>query len=449
MKYRCRKIMPGLLIGACLLSGCATKTAPTETPFGESSPNVQTIEKQTNTEDASASVSGTVMEEYFSARDLSADIDSTGAVEVKLNGTQILADSDSVSITGSTVTIKKEGVYILSGTLKNGSVIVDAAKEEKVQLVLNGVSIQSDTFAAIYVKQADKVFVTLAEGTENALVNDGSFTQIDDNNVDAVIFSKDDITFNGTGSLSIQSLAGHGIVGKDEVTITGGTYEISSSKVAIRANDSIAIADGTFKLNAETDGLHAEKSEDESLGSIYIAGGTFDITAGDDGIHATTTLQVDGGSFHIQAAEGMEATVITLNNGDISIEASDDGINAAKKSSLYSPKITVNGGNISVVMGAGDTDGFDANGDIEINGGTIQVTGNSTFDYDGTGVINGGTVTVNGQQITTLSNQMMGGHGGMGGGKGGMSGGRPDMGGMVKGDKAGMKEMRPYTQGQS
>lgn len=421
MKYRYYKMLSGLLIGSLLLSGCGSMTAATETQASENYQTEQSVE-----------------------------INTSKTIAITLDKNQISADSNDVKITDSTLTITKEGTYILSGTLENGSIIVDA-KGEEVQLVLNGVSIQSDTFGAIYVKQADKVVVTLAEGTENVLANGGSFTQIDSNNVDAVIFSKDDITFNGNGSLSIQSPGGHGIVGKDEVTIAGGTYEITSSKVSIRANDGISISEGSFLLRAGTDGLHAEKNEDESLGSIYIAGGNFDITAGDDGIHATTTLQVDGGNFKIKAAEGMEATNITLNDGDISIEASDDGINAAKKSSLYPVKITVNGGNISVVMGAGDTDGFDANGDIEINGGYIQVTGKSTFDYDGKGVMNGGTVIVNGESVTELSSQMMGGHGGKGGmtggvfgdkvgGKEGMTGDRTDKGGMNnKDDKSGRK----------
>lgn len=421
MKYRYYKMLSGLLIGSLLLSGCGSMTVATETQASENYQTEQSVE-----------------------------INTSKTIAITLDKNQISADSNDVKITDSTLTITKEGTYILSGTLENGSIIVDA-KGEEVQLVLNGVSIQSDTFGAIYVKQADKVVVTLAEGTENVLANGGSFTQIDSNNVDAVIFSKDDITFNGNGSLSIQSPGGHGIVGKDEVTIAGGIYEITSSKVSIRANDGIAISEGTFLLRAGTDGLHAEKNGDESLGSIYIAGGNFDITAGDDGIHATTTLQVDGGNFKIKAAEGMEATNITLNDGDISIEASDDGINAAKKSSLYPVKITVNGGNISVVMGAGDTDGFDANGDIEINGGYIQVTGKSTFDYDGKGVMNGGTVIVNGEPVTELSSQMMGGHGGKGGmiggvfgdkvgGKEGMTGDRTDKGGMNnKDDKSGRK----------
>ena len=346
----------------------------------------------------------------FSARDLSAEYDDE-TITVQLTGSGATADSDKVSVSGSNVVITGSGTYLISGPLQSGSIIVDASKGDKVQLVLNGVSVHSDTYAAIYVKQADKVFVTLAEGTQNALSNGGSFTQQDDNNVDAVIFAKDDLTLNGTGSLSIESPAGHGIVGKDEVTVTGGVYEITAARCAIRANDSIAIADGTFTLTAGTDGLHAENDDDDTLGNIYIAGGAFTIRAEDDAIHANTLLQIDDGDFAITGAEGLEATCIQINGGDISISASDDGVNAALKSTACTPTVEINGGTLTVVMGAGDTDGIDSNGNLIINSGTVDITGQSAVDYDGAGQYNGGVIIINGQQVSSLPNQMMGGRG--------------------------------------
>lgn len=418
MNHEYRKMIPALLISAMLFAGCGTEVNTTSSATTEE----QNITAET--EDQSDTSTDSENQEYFSDRDFSTEFDTSEAISISLKDSGITTDSDRVDISGTTVTIKEEGTYILSGTLTDGNVIIDAAEDAKIQLVLKGVTINSQTFAPIYVAQADKVFVTLAAETENTLSNGGSFTQIDDNNVDAVIFSKDDLTLNGSGSLTIQSSAGHGIVGKDDVTITGGTYSITASNSAIRANDCIAIADGTFTIKANSDGLHSENKEDDTKGCIYIKDGTFDIEAGDDGIHATTTLVVDGGSLNIQAAEGLEATNITINDGDISIESSDDGINASSKSSAYSVKITFNGGTTTVNMGAGDTDGVDSNGDIEINGGSISVTGNSTFDYDGSGVINGGTVTVNGEEVSTLPNQTMGGgHGNMGGKSGQMRGG--------------------------
>ena len=369
---------------------------------------------------ASGTAAETVSSDYFSDRDLSGEYDEN-VYTVKLSGTGASSDAKTVSVSGSAVTI--------TGTLTDGSIVVNAGKDDKVQLVLDGVSIHSESFAPIYVAQADKVFVTLAEGSVNALSNGGSFTQIDESNVDAVIFSRDDLTFNGSGSLRITSPAGHGIVGKDEITITGGSYEISASKTGIRANDSIAVSDGSFTLTVGTDGLHAENSDDDSLGIVYVEGGSFTITAGDDAVHAESLLQIEDGSFDITAAEGLEATYVRINGGEIRISASDDGINAAYKSSAYTPAVEFNGGTTTIVMGPGDTDGVDSNGSLIITGGTIDVTGQSAFDFDGTVSFTGGTVIVNGSQVDSIPNQMMGGHGGFGGpGMGGFGGGFPQDG---------------------
>lgn len=342
-------------------------------------------------------------------------------VKVQLNKTGIECSDEGVEITGSNAVIKKAGTHILSGTLDNGSIIVDAGKEDKVQLVLSGVKINSDSFAAIYVRQADAVSLTLADGTENTLASSGAFSQIDENDVEAVIFSKDDLTINGNGSLRISSAAGNGISGKDEVTITEGVIEIEAANHAIRAKDALTITGGTFTLTAEKDGLHAENGDDESLGNIFITGGDFHIQAADDAIHANTLLQIDDGNFEITGAEGLEGTYIKINNGTMLINASDDGVNAAYKSSVYTPTFEINGGTLTIIMGAGDTDGVDSNSDLIINGGTIDITGQSAFDYDGAATFNGGTIIVNGQTLDSISNQMMGR--GMGGGKhGGMYG---------------------------
>ena len=380
--------------------------------------------------------------ELFSDRDLSGEYDSEGAVKIQLNKTGIDCSDEGVEISGSNATITKAGTYILSGTLDNGSIIVDADKEDKVQLVLSGVTINSDTFAAIYVRQADKVFVTLDEGTENILSSSGAFSQIDDNEVDAAIFSKDDITVNGKGMLKINCAAGNGISGKDEVTITGGVIEIEAAKHAIRAKDSLAIADGSFKLVSENDGLHAENGDDDSLGNIYITGGDFNIQVADDAIHANSLLQIDGGTFEITAAEGLEGTYIKVNDGTILINASDDGVNAAYKSSAYTPTFEMNGGKLTINMGAGDTDAVDSNADLIINGGTLDITGQSAFDYDGTAQYNGGTITVNGQTVDSISGQGMGRGMGQGMGRGMGRGKNGSMTGGMDGNMTGGKNGR-------
>ena len=359
--------------------------------------NFQGMEKSSKSDKTNATeVSGNIYSstDVFTNRDLEQTADLTDATNYTL-------------ASGEDIHITEEGVYVLTGTATNSTVYVEAQDTDKVQIVLDGVSITNDDFPCIYAKTADKVFITTTD-TENTLVVANAFTTDGDVNTDGVIFSKSDITLNGTGSLNIES-TDNGIVGKDDLKITGGTYNITATSKTIEANDSIAIADGIFNLKAGTDGLHSENSDDDSVGYIFITGGEFTINAGDDGIHGQSVVQIDGGSITITAAEGIEGTYIQINGGTITINASDDGINAADKSSSYFTVVEINDGDITITMGAGDTDGVDANGDIIINGGTISVTGNSTFDYDGEAQLNGGTVIVNGSEVDELPNQMMGG----------------------------------------
>lgn len=332
--------------------------------------------------------------------------------------------SDAVTIAvknNSEYQITSAGTYVLSGKAENFTVKVEADKEDKVQIVLQDVTVTNEDFSVIYVKSADKCFVTSLG--DNSLTVTDAFISDGDINTDAVIFSKDDLTLNGTGNLTILSAAANGISAKDDLKITGGSYNINSAKDGIEANDSISISDGQFIINSNKDAFHCEN--DEQQGSIYIEGGTFEINAGDDGIQATTTLVVNGGDFTITAVEGMEATYVQINDGIIRINASDDGINAARKSYECDVVIEINGGEITVVMGPGDTDGLDANGTIIVNGGIIDVTGQSTFDADNGSVYNGGTIIINGVEVDSIPSSMMG-MGGHGGGKGNhFSGGRP------------------------
>ena len=360
-----------------------------------------------------------------------ANVSSGGAMDASdfftdrdLTQTADLSEAEYITLKdGTDVEITEAGVYVISGASSDASIIVNAADDAKVQLVLNGAEMTNDDTPCIYVKSADKVFVTTAEGTVNTLSVTGTFTADGTTNTDAVIFSKDDLVLNGLGTLEIYS-SDNGIAGKDDIKITGGTLVIEAVDTAIEANDSIIAADGDLTLTAGNDGLHAENDEDDTVGYIYICGGSFDIDAGDDGIHATTIVQVDGGSITIDAAEGIEGTYVQVNDGDIDISATDDGINAAAKSSAYSIMAEFNGGYVAISMGQGDTDAVDVNGDLYINGGTLDITAQSPFDYDGRAELNGGTLIVNGSETNTITNQMMGGMGGMMGdpGMGGFGG---------------------------
>ena len=355
-------------------------------------------------------------DDLFTSRDYEQTADLSGAVSYTVS------DGQDIRITAA-------GVYVLSGTASNVTVYVEAGKDDKVQLVLDGVSVTNTNFPVIYVKTADKVFVTVSG--DSALSVTDSFTTDGSTKTDGVIFSKTDLTLNGTASLTVSS-ADNGIVCKDDLKITGGTYTVTASTKAIDANDSIRIAGGALYLIAGTDGLHAENDGDDTKGYVYICGGSLTISAGDDGIHALSVVQIDGGTLNIKAAEGIEGTYVQFNGGTITIQSTDDGVNAAYKSSAYTPTVEINGGDITVSMGAGDTDGIDSNGNIIMNGGTVTVTGNSTFDYDGTAQYNGGTIIANGQQIAYIPNQMMGG-GMMGGNFGGGWGNANTNGGMMGG----------------
>lgn len=383
------KISALALSAACAvlaLTGCASAAAAAEQ------------------EPASASsVSGGVFDagELFSDRDLEQTPDLTDAVY------HTVTDGKDIHIT-------EAGVYVLTGTAKNVTVYVEAGDEDKVQLVLDGVSITNDDFPCIYVTSADKVFVTTVADSELAVT--GAFRTDGDTNTDGAIFSRSDLTLNGTATLTISSTE-NGVVSKDDLKVTGGVYIVTTASKCFEAHDSIRIADGVFTLTAGTDALHAEYDEDDTVGYVYVGGGEFTIKVGDDGIHATTVAQIDGGTFTISAAEGIEASYVQINGGTIEIESWDDGINGAYKSSAYRATIEINGGDITIVMSAGDTDGIDCNGDLIITGGTIDVTGNSTFDIDGAKTYTGGTIIVNGQQVDSIP----AGFGGMGGrgGKGG------------------------------
>ena len=289
-----------LLCAAITLGGCA----------GASENTAATVSTTETTAPISAAVETTQPETaenaVFSDRDLDASYSEADAIPIVLSGSGIACSSGNVSISDSTITIQKEGTYLISGKLEDGSVIVDADKTDKIQLVLNGVSIHNETFAPIFVRQADKVFVTLAPGTQNSLSGGGSFTPDGDTNVDAVIFSKDDLTLNGTGSLTITSPAGHGIVSKDSLRLTGGSYAMDVSDHGLSGKDEVSIANGIFDIVAGKDGIHAENSEDADAGFVYLENGTYRITASGDGISASGSCQIVDGDYTITTGGGSE-----------------------------------------------------------------------------------------------------------------------------------------------
>lgn len=423
-----RKIVMMILMSALSISAYGRET----TESRKSAESVESVELEKESE------SGVVISEKLA--DKSGDVETVALATDKedaftnrdLEQEPELEDAEYITVTdGKDISISSEGVYVLSGEASEVTVTVEAGDEDKVQLVTDGLKISNTDSPCIYVKNADKVFIT-SVSDDNELTVSGSFTADGDTNTDAVIFSKDDLVLNGTGTVVIDS-SDNGIAGKDDVKLTGGKLMISCKGSAIEAHDEILIADADIVVSESNDGIHAENDDDDTVGNIMIYGGSLNITAVDDGIHATTAVTVDNGEIVLKAAEGIEGTQIQINGGTVDITASDDGINAAKKSSALTPLFEMNGGDVSIAMGAGDTDGVDSNGDIVINGGTISITGQSTFDYDGNAEYNGGTIIENGKETNAISNQMMGGCGGMRGmgkqGDFGENGEMPDFGG--------------------
>ena len=329
-----------------------------------------------------------------SARDASGDYDAASAVT--------LSPGDDLTITAA-------GTYILSGIYENQMIVVAVSKEDKIQLVLDNAELINANGPAIYVRSADKVFLTAVEGTVNTISDDAGYTLTDgDTTIDAAVFSKDDLTINGAGQLTINGKNKHAVVSKDDLVVTSKDLTINAVQTGLTGKESVTLSAAAVSILAGSDGIHTE-------GSVLFESGSYNIQVRDDGIHADEKVEIVEGALNIIGAEGIESTYVLISGGDITIQATDDGINAARKSNVYAPTVEITGGTVAVTMGAGDTDGIDSNGDIIISGGIISVNGNSAFDYDGSASFAGGTVYVNGQQVTTLPNQMMGGRAGRGG----------------------------------
>lgn len=314
----------------------------------------------------------------------------------------------AITLQNENLTITEGGVYCLSGTIENGQVIVDAPKDEKVQLVLSGVRIHCESHAALYVKQADKVFITLAEGAENTLSSGEHFTQTDENNVDAALFSKEDLTLNGDGSLTILSPGGHGVSSKDELTVTGGTYDVTAASHGFEGKDSVCIKDGIFRITTGKDGFHAEHDEDETLGYLYIENGTFNITTQQDGLSSSGQMEIAGGDFTLLCgggnAQGEQKGGFGNwgggrggkggfgGRGPWQQEAPAETTTESKKALKAGGNLLLSGG--TFLIDAAD-DAIHSNASIQMDHGTFTIqTGDDGFHADENLTINGGSITI-------------------------------------------------------
>ncbi len=334
---------------------------------------------------------------YFTTNDLDGDwADNAYTTYVTLDGTTGKIDGNGAYFLDGDLVISNGGWYVLTGTLENDRIVVDAADSSKVWIRLNGVTVQCSDDACLRVDQADKVFLTLAEGTENSFSSGSSYSEeaLSDNTGGA-IFSHDDLTINGSGSLTITAGYKHGIDANDSLVITGGTISITAPQDGIHVNDSFRFAQASLTIQA-----------------------------GDDGIHSDDELYIESGTIEIPSCyEGLEAVTIDIAGGDITITPSDDGLNANGSTGFQGRPgmeqtdsveeetyIRVSGGTITIVNETGqDADGLDSNGSIYIDGGDIRISlrgdgSNCALDY---GSESGGACIVTGGSILAFGGSSM------------------------------------------
>lgn len=322
--------------------------------------------------EAMAGADGT--DEYFSYYDLNDEYDASPCTKITLSDDETAISGNGAYVSDGDVYITLGGNYVLSGELSDGSVIVNAPENAKVRLLLNGVQINCSDTAAIYVEQSDKTVVTAADGTENTISGGADFDE--NSKIDGAVYSKSDLSLNGGGTLNVNAEYKHALVCNDDLVITSLTLNATAPQDTIHANDSVRIKEANINLTAGDDGITV--SNDDSTDYLYIASGNIMIN---------------------ECYEGLEAADITIDGGKITVYSENDGLNSVSL-------MTVNDGDISVINTNGnDADGFDSNGSIVINGGTVYISlknsaSNSVFDYGnengGEFVINGGTIVAAG-----------------------------------------------------
>lgn len=325
-------------------------------------------------------------DELFTANDLDADWDASGATRITLSDDGSKVSGNGAYVNAGDVYIVYAGKYVLSGELSDGSVIINADGDDKIWLLLDGVSIHCEDDAAIRVEQADKVFMTLKEGTESTISSGASYNaDVVSAGVDGTIYSRDDLTINGTGALSVTAEYQHGIVCNDDLVVTGGTISVTAAQDAIHANDSVRIREAGITLTAGDDGITA--SNDDETSFFYMESGGLSIPS---------------------CYEGIEAIQITIAGGTIDIVPTDDGINAngyGENSAIY-----ITGGDITITNENGrDADGLDSNKDIFISGGRLFISvadsgGSCAIDY---GSENGGVCEISGGTVLACGSNTM------------------------------------------
>lgn len=238
----------------------------------------------------------------YSKFDLRATYDERTSTKITFTDSGATADGEGASAEGTTVLIVGEGTYIVSGSCSDGQIIVEVKDKEKVQLVFNGLKLASKTKAPVWIKNADKVSITLVDGTTSTLEDTAAYADANaDGEPNACLFSKVDLTINGTGTLNVNGNVNNGITTKDDLKIVSGTINVTAKNHGVRGNDSVSIRDGTITIKCDNDGIKASKDTDPEKGYIYIEGGTISVDAGDDCLQAVTDITVTAGTVTVSA----------------------------------------------------------------------------------------------------------------------------------------------------
>ena len=381
-------ILSALLLA--ILTGCTGRSAADATPTPSPTGSGATVIADTSAQ----------LDLEFSATDLDVGYDADNATSIAFDDAGAAVTGAGAQADGSVVTIRSAGTYLLSGESAQGQVIVEAGTEDLVRLVLNNVSIHCEEHAAIYILEADQVLITLAEGSENALSGGAAYalTQADQN-VDGVVFSKADLTINGSGSLAVSAAYRHGIVSKDDLVVVSGNLEVTANGQGLSGKDCVKIKDGVFKLVTQGDAIQSDNAEDAGRGFVYLAGGSYTIDSQGDAFQAKTVLRVDGGTYSIVTGGGADNAV-----RDSGFRGDWDGRNraddataqteetASTKAFKAGASLLVNGGTFTIDA---QDDALHSNGDALIAGGSFEITtGDDGLHADGNAAVNGGTLHI-------------------------------------------------------
>ena len=387
-----------------LLSSCGSRQDETETQPQTNNQENNAAEISETSDMAVSALSGITDEDgySFTEREFDSSYNESNSVSVFLSDGGCTVSGSGAAADENSVVITEAGTYILSGKLSDGSVRISAGKDIKIQLVLNGVSVHNESGPAIYIQSADKVFITLAENSENTLSDGTSYNTADDGTtLDAALFSKEDLAVNGSGILNISGGYKHGIVSKDDLVITGGTINVTAEKVGLNGKDCVKIGGGIIDIKAGSDGIRSDNSEDSSRGYIYIADGNISITAENDGIQAETVLKISGGTIKISSGGGSSNASVTSsgewNSGwkfaGGSLSGSTSNISEESGKGLKSADtIKIVGGTMQIDSA---DDSLHSNNAVYISGGTIKAeSGDDGIHADTSLIISDGSIEI-------------------------------------------------------